>query len=133
MTPPGATAEVLRAMLAKADEMLSSANRDVAAGDYGDAASRAYYAVFHAISAALAGRGLSFSSHSQTIGAFNREFVKTGVFPPETSRRLQRLFEDRQIADYDWKRHVDEETAKQDVADAAWVVAECRRLRHDQP
>ena len=35
---------------------------------------------------------------------------------------------DRQIADYDWKRHVDEATAKQDVADATWVVGECRRL-----
>ena len=64
MTTPGATPEVLRGMLAKANEMLSSASRDVAAGDYGDAASRAYYAVFHAVSAALAGRGLSFSSHS---------------------------------------------------------------------
>jgi len=59
MTTPGATPEVLRGMLEKADEMLSSASRDVAAGDYGDAASRAYYAVFHAVSAALAGRGLS--------------------------------------------------------------------------
>ncbi|OGV69330.1 MAG: hypothetical protein A3K19_18750 [Lentisphaerae bacterium RIFOXYB12_FULL_65_16] len=133
MTDFAATAEVLTAILAKADEMLSSAERAVEARAHGDAASRAYYAVFHALSAVLATRGLSYSSHSQTLGAFNREFVKTGAFAPETSRQLQRLFEDRQIADYDWKRHVDQDTARRDVADAAALVAGCKRFIREQP
>ena len=59
------TGHVLGAMLAKADERLSTAQRDLAASAFGDAASRAYYSVFHAISALLATRGLTFSSHSQ--------------------------------------------------------------------
>lgn len=126
------THEVLSAMLAKADEMLTSARRDLQAGACGDAASRAYYAVFHALSASLASRGLSFSSHSQTLGTFNREFVKTGIFPPETSRKLQRLFEDRQTADYDWNRHVDGQTAREDVTDAEWLVTACREYIEQQ-
>jgi uncharacterized protein (UPF0332 family) len=69
---------------------------------------------------------LSFSSHSQAIGAFNREFVKTGVFPGDTARKIQRLFEDRQTADYDWSIHVDEATASEDVRDAEWLVKACR-------
>ena len=125
------TPDVLEAMLAKADEMLASARRAVEAGAFGDAASRAYYAVFHALSACLATRGLVFSSHSQTIGAFNRDFVKTGDFEPGTSRKLQRLFEDRQIADYDWKRHVDETTAREDVSDAETITAQCRQTVRD--
>ena len=133
MTGFKATPEVLEAILAKADEMLVSASRAVETGAWGDAASRAYYAVFHAISAVLATRGLSYSSHSQALGAFNREFVKTGVFAPATTRQLQRLFEDRQIADYDWNRRLDEATARQDVADAAAVVAACRRFVRKRP
>ena len=126
-----ANAETLRAILAKADEKPASAERDLAADFPGDASSRAYYAVFHAITAALATRGLSFSSHAQTIGAFNREFVKTGVLSPNTTRQLQRLFEDRQTADYDWVTVVDAQTATEDVANARTIVEACRRVIGD--
>ena len=121
------TGQVLDAMLAKADERLSTARRDFAAAAFGDAASRAYYAVFHAISALLVTRGLTFSSHSQTIGGFNREFVKTGVFPPDTSRKLQRLFQDRPTADYDWYHHIEEADAGVAVSDAASIVSHCKQ------
>ena len=77
---------------------------------------------FHAVSAVLAHHGLAFSSHAQTLAAFNREFVKTKVFPTDTFRKLQRLFEDRQIADYDWTRDVDKQTAQKDLDDAQWLV-----------
>lgn len=127
MTGIEPTPDVLETMLAKADEMLSSARRALEAGVFGDAVSRAYYAVFHALPACLATHGLVFSSHSQAIGAFNREFVRTDVFPAETSRKLQRLFEDRQVADCDWRRHVDETTAAEDVSDAEAITAQCRQ------
>ena len=58
---------------------------------FDDVVSRSYYAVFHALNAVLILRGLSYSSHSQTIGVFNREFVKTGVFPKEYSQIIQGL------------------------------------------
>jgi len=94
-------------------------------GFFGDACSRAYYAAFHAVSAVLAHHGLAFSSHAQTLAAFNREFVKTAVFPRDTFRKLQRLFEDRQQADYDWTRDVDKQTARKDLDDAQWLVDAC--------
>jgi len=74
-----ASARSLKAIMAKAEEKLASAERELAAGFPGEASSRAYYAAFHAITAVLATRGLSFFSHTQTIGAFNREFVN-GTF-----------------------------------------------------
>ncbi|NOZ23834.1 MAG: HEPN domain-containing protein [Planctomycetes bacterium] len=121
-----ASAEILRAILAKAQEKLSAAEREFAAGFFGEASSRAYYAVFHALTAALAAKGLSFSSHAQVIGAFNREFVKPGLFPPDTTKKLQRLFQDRQTADYDWVNSVEAQTAAEDVADAKALVAACQ-------
>jgi len=72
---------VLKAMMEKAEEKLHAAQREFKEGFYGEAASRAYYAVFHAICAVLAERGLSFSSHSKAIGAFNREFIRLVFFP----------------------------------------------------
>ena len=81
MTKATSTREMLATLLAKADQKLDVARRDLNSGDFGDAVSRAYYAVFHALTAVLLERGLSYSSHGQALGAFNRELVKTGVFP----------------------------------------------------
>ena len=124
-----ATPQVLRAMLKKARQKLAADRKDMEFGFFGEASSRAYYAAFHAVSAVLAHHGLAFSSHAQTLAAFNREFVKTKVFPADTFRKLQRLFEDRQIADYDWTRDVDKQTAQKDLDDAQWLVdASCEYL-----
>lgn len=108
MTSQSAEPAILRAMLGKADEKLSAARAANWDGFFGEAASCSYYAAFHAASAVLAQKGLAFSSHAQVMGAFNREFVKTAILPADTTRRIQRLFEDRQTADYDWKIRVDE-------------------------
>jgi uncharacterized protein (UPF0332 family) len=121
-----ANANTLRSILAKAGEKLAAAERELAAGFHGEASSRAYYSAFHAVTAALATQGLSFSSHGQTIGAFNREFVKKDIFPANMTGQLQRLFENRQTADYDWVSVVDEQTAEEDVAAARGILAACR-------
>ena len=121
-----ASSRSLRGMLDKAAEKLTRAEQDLSDGFPGEASSRTYYAVFHAITAVLATRGLSFSSHMQTIGAFNREFVKSGIFELNTTRTLQHLFEHRQIADYDWASSVDAQTAAEDVAAAQTLVNLCR-------
>lgn len=125
MSNETAQPSVLNAMLEKASEKLAAAQAAIRDGFFGEAASCSYYATFHATSAVLAHKGFSFSSHAQVMGAFNREFVKTGVFPPDTSRRIQRLFEDRATADYDWKIRVNEITALADVTDAEWMVKMC--------
>ena len=123
-----ADADILAAAFAKADESLAAAKAVLAAGFPGAAASRAYYAAFHAACAALAARGLSFASHHATIGAFNREFVKTGLLPGSTTQLVRRLFQDRQTADYSLKTCIDLETATTDLADAHAFVALCRGI-----
>ena len=127
MSQQKASHEALRAMLKKANEKLAVATKDLEAGFFGDAASRAYYAAFHAVTAVLAERNLAFSSHAKTLGAFNREFVKTKIFPPDTFRKLQRLFEDRHTGDYDWSRSIDQKTAVDDIAQAEWILNACTR------
>jgi uncharacterized protein (UPF0332 family)/predicted nucleotidyltransferase len=67
---------------------------------YGFAASRAYYAMFYAVEAALLSKGLSYSRHTGVIGGFNQHFIRTGIFPIEFHKLLQDAFELRQLGDY---------------------------------
>jgi uncharacterized protein (UPF0332 family) len=90
--------EKLGAMLEKAQQKLAAAEMEFKMGYESDSASRAYYAAYHAVYAVLAHHGLTFSSHAQVLGAFNKEFIKTGIFPPDTFKKLQKMFLDRNIA-----------------------------------
>ncbi len=112
-------------MLKKAHSKLTTARSNLAQGYFDDAASRAYYAAFHAISAVLLTKGLHFSSHAQVIGAFNKEFVHTGLLPVTFTRQLQNLFEERQTGDYDFEEQIDASDCGQDLADAEMIVNEC--------
>jgi len=67
--------------LEAAEHKLRAAKLLLEAGELGDAASRAYYAVFHAISAVHLVRGQTYSSHAQAIGSFNKKYVRSGTFP----------------------------------------------------
>ena len=123
-----ADTDILRATMAKADDKLACAAAGMAAGFHGDASSRAYYAAFHAATAVLATRGLSFSSHRETIGAFTREMVNKGSLPNAMAQDMQKLFEHRQTADYAIRKKIDQQTATEDLAAAKAIVEACRRI-----
>ena len=123
----------LTALLALADEKLRAAGLLIVGGAWGDASSRAYYAAFHAVSAALLSRGETYSRHSQVLGAFNRAFVHTGLFPRAFTVLLTRLFENRQSGDYAILPGITEAEARQDVADAQQIVEAIRRFLSPLP
>jgi uncharacterized protein (UPF0332 family) len=66
----------------------------------GYAAARAYYAMFYIAEAFLDGEGMSFSKHSAVIGAFGREFARTGRVPAEFHRFLIDAQDLRNSGDY---------------------------------
>lgn len=51
-----------------------------------DAATRTYFAMFHAASAILLAEGKRFQSHGETIGAFGLLFAKTRRVDPRFHR-----------------------------------------------
>jgi len=61
---------------------------------------RLYYSMFYTVLALLQNKELGTSKHSGAISLFDREYVKTGLFPREMSKALHRAFELRQIGDY---------------------------------
>jgi len=57
---------------------------------------RIYYAMFYGVQALLATREVSFSKHGQVKAYFNREMVKTGIFPTAMGQIYNKAFEYRQ-------------------------------------
>lgn len=88
-----------RIQTAKAD--LKSARILLEASEYRGANNRAYYAIFHAINAVHALDGRSFKRHKDAIGNFNKDYVKTGIFPREIGRKIGEAEEIRHASDYD--------------------------------
>ena len=119
--------ETIKLMLAKARDQIDSARIMLENGRFDDSVSRSYYAVFHAISAALYSKELSYSTHSQVIGAFNREFVKNGIFPSSFTKMIKRMFNECQTGDYDFDSCIDEETARESLENAATIISGIER------
>lgn len=88
-----------RIQTAKAD--LRSARILLAAEEYKGANNRAYYAIFHAINAIHALSGKAYKRHKDVIGNFNKDYVKTEIFPREIGRKIGETEEIRHASDYD--------------------------------
>lgn len=99
-------------LIQRATRYLKSAEILLKEKDYESSVSRTYYAMFYSVQAMLLTKKLSFSSHKGIISAFGEHFVKTGIFPKEMGRELNRAFEKRQIGDYGHKFLISEEEAE---------------------
>lgn len=84
-----------------AKENLKAARILLDAEEYKSANNRAYYAIFHAINAVHALSGKSFKRHKDAIGNFNKDYVKTEIFPREIGRKIGEAEEIRHASDYD--------------------------------
>jgi hypothetical protein len=78
---------------------------------YYGSVNRAYYAIFHAASALLVLDGKRFKKHSAVISFFGKEYVNTGVVPREYQDVFNKMFEIRNIVDYDYDAIVSREEA----------------------
>ena len=116
---------VIKEMLVKSHEKITAAillyDNDI----FDDSVSRAYYSSFHCISAVLFSKGFVFSSHKETIGCFNREFIRKDLFPSDFSLKIEKLFRSRQTGDYDTKQFVEKEIALERIAFAKEIYNAC--------
>jgi len=109
-------------LIQRAGKYLKSAEILIQAGDYESSVSRTYYAMFYSAQAMLLTKNLSFSSHKGAISAFGEHFVKTGIFPREMARELNRAFEKRQISDYEYTFVISKEEAEEMLANGKQFV-----------
>ncbi len=56
--------------------------------EYRGANNRAYYAIYHAVSAVLALDGKSYKRHKDTLANFNKDYIKTEIFSKNFGRKI---------------------------------------------
>ena len=103
----------IKALIEKANRYIRSAEILLQEGDYESSVSRVYYAMLYCTQAVLLTKNMSFSSHKGTISAFGEYFIKTGIFPKEMGKELNRAFEKRQLGDYEYTFVISEAEAKE--------------------
>lgn len=124
--------ELVKMRMQQAGETLREAEILSAEHTGRGAVNRAYYAMFYAVLAVLATKGLGSSKHSGAISLFDREFVKPGDFPKELSRSLHMAFERRQQADYGELLQLDEPSIAHVIEEANTFVHSIRAFMKAQ-
>jgi len=105
-------------VLSQSRERLESAEILLRKRKYRDSISRSYYAAFDVIRALLATRGIITKTHAGAFRQFALYFVKTKIFDKEFSDKLNRLYERRQQADYEWQEEFGKNIAQDSLLKA---------------
>lgn len=122
MTDQQALKSQIEKIIKKSHRALETARSNFGINDYEAASSKAYYAVFHIMQAALLLKGLTYSKHSGVISGFSKEFIKTGIFPKEFSNKVRTLSKDREISDYSYSLTIEEQQAQEDIEAAEEII-----------
>jgi uncharacterized protein (UPF0332 family) len=109
-------------LIARAKENIIEMNVLLERSLYFGAVNRAYYAIFHSISALLLLDNKQFSSHKSLISYFGKHYSKTGQVPKNYHRIFLDAFDVRQRADYDYDAIVSKEHAEEIASNAREIV-----------
>jgi uncharacterized protein len=118
----------VEAELRHASESLQAAEALLALDLNADAASRIYYAVFHAARALLHSVGVAPRSHEATRSLLALHFVRSGKLNPERSKDIAQLEALRSSGDYDPHFALGREHLAPELARARRFVEEAQAL-----
>lgn len=100
--------------------------RQLVEDDPDSAASRAYYAAFHAVCALLLSRGSSFAKHAAVETAVHRDLVRPGEWSAELGAAYSWLVHVRLTGDYGGDQHVTVDEARTAVEKARMIIEAAR-------
>lgn len=117
-------------------ESLNDAKILFEAGSYKSANNRAFYSIFYAINSVHALNGIAYRRHKDAIANFNKEYVKTEIFPKEMGKRIAKAEVIRHASDYDdfYIATIEETTNQIETAEAFIAMVEnyCREQLETQ-
>lgn len=122
LTDVGTQMDVAKYRLIVAKDDLDTANLTFQAGKFRAANNRAYYSIFHTISAVLAKEGIAFKRHKDTISYFNKNYIHTEIFPKELGRKIVKAEEIRHASDYDTFYIASKEVTAQQIQTAEQLL-----------
>lgn len=97
----GTKIDLAKYRLETAKNDLNSAKVLLDVNDYKGANNRAYYSIFHSIEVIFALDGKAFKRHKDAVANFNKDYVKTEIFPKSIGRKIAGAEEIRHASDYD--------------------------------
>ena len=113
----------------KAAEILLNAR------EFRGANNRTYYGIYHAVSAIHALDGNAYKRHKDALANFNKNYVRTEIFPRKLGKRIVESEEIRHASDYDDFYIATREEAEEQIQTAkelVKLVEEYVRQRWDQ-
>nr|WP_304969249.1 HEPN domain-containing protein [uncultured Acetatifactor sp.] len=105
---------------AKSD--LRTANMLLTQKEYRAANNRAYYAIFHAITAIHALDGNAYKRHKEVLAKFNKDYVRTEIFPKSFGRKIIEAEDIRHASDYDDFYIATREEAQEQIGTAEELI-----------
>jgi uncharacterized protein (UPF0332 family) len=120
--------EEVRLHLERADDCIKDGEVLMAGDRYSAVVGRAYYAMFHAATAALLKRDVKRHSHQGIISAFGQFIVKPGNVEPRFHRYIAEVFDLRQESDYQPLAEITARQASKTLERAKEFVEVCRNL-----
>jgi uncharacterized protein (UPF0332 family) len=127
-----ATKQAINARLEQARETLKEAEVLFEQDFWRGTINRSYYAMFYAVLALAASKGVAISKHTHAIAFLDKEFIRNGIFPKELSRALHIGFDQRQTSDYGEIWDIDYTEARQTLSDAKSFVKTIARYLKEQ-
>ncbi len=89
---------------------------------YRAANNRAYYAIFHAITAIHALDGNAYKRHKEVLAKFNKDYVRTEIFPKSFGRKIIEAEDIRHASDYDDFYIATREEAQEQIGTAEELI-----------
>ena len=117
----GTTVDYLKAKLTRSREDLEDSRYLFSQGKYRLSVNRAYYAIYHVVSATLASMGHARSKHSGIEAAFQQYLIKTKRLEPEHGVTYKLARKLRENADYEIDKTITEEIARD-------ILERCEKL-----
>jgi len=118
----------VEASLRRAEKALKSAKLLEENGELEDAASRAYYAMFHATRTLLFSKGVNAKTHKGAISLFGEKIVKQGIMSEEYADMLRKAFDLRQKSDYEIYAETSVELVKEVIENAEQFIERVKEL-----
>lgn len=118
----GSIGDLVRYRIETAKSDLKSADILLKEEEYRGANNRAYYAIYHAVSAVHALDGKSYKRHKDTLANFNKDYVKTEILPRDFGRKIAQAEEIRHASDYDDFYIATKEKAEEQIMTAKELI-----------
>ena len=115
---------------AKSD--IKSAKIALEAGEFRGANNRAYYGIYHAVSVIHALDGNAYKRHKDALANFNKNYIKTEIFPRTLGRKIAEAEEIRHASDYDDFYIATREEAEEQITTAEELVVQVQKYVTDK-